>query len=715
MSTQAIPVFSRSAISVTILVFLLYSFPTGLSHLNPSVDPASDHVPLDSSNQPNPLTEAVASGQHLRILVPVWTGAPEPSVYERGLIDQFANSENLTQMWIPVHDFSALQHKLAQGEADMVTSLRDTVASTAKDTILYTLPWAVSRRQIVGRAGSNAVESLSDLTTRQIAVRPSSPAWPLLSGLARKHPGMELLSISDNVDVSTVLERVKTGRYDLAVVDSLLIPDDLEFTYNLEVLLDLSEDVFMTWGVRTQAVALHKSLNRFLNKKHLELETGKSYHEDYLALQQRKLLRLITYRSPVNYFHERGRLKGFEYDLMKKFADKHGMRLDVVIADTQAEMQQLLKEGRGDVIAASVPESLTSVIQNTVFTRPYNYATAVLVGREGEIITDIRDLAGRTIQLAASSPYLESLQTIRASGINFSIMLSEPGINTETVLFRIAQNIYDLTVIGSHEINVEFSRQLNLQKYIDIGDPQPLVWLVRKPDSQLLAELNGFIQSEYKKGFYNVIYARYIEKPRVRTVDSTLFAQIDQISPYDEIVHKYADHYSFDWRLIVALMYQESRFNPMAISTAGAEGLMQVLPATAETIGVADLYDPDTSIYIGVHYLDQLRSQFENDLTLADRLWFALAAYNAGYNRIQRARSLAEKMNLDKNQWFNNVELAMLQMARPYMKDGELARDCRCGQTVAYVREIRTLYNNYLRLTRSVKAAAATALTSEKI
>ncbi len=651
----------------------------------------------------------------LRILIPVWPGAPEISAHETALLDQFALGEGLTQRWIPVADINSLRQKLEHGEADMVAALREPVKGSAEGEVLYTLPWAVSRRQVIGRSGSQPLKTLADLSVRQIAVRPTSPVWPLLSSLAHKHPGMQLVSIADNEDVYTVFDRVRSGRYDLAVVDSLQIPSDLDFSYNLAVLMDLSEDMFLNWAVRGDAVQLQSSLNRFLNKKHLELETAKSYREDIADLKKRKLLRLVTSRGPVNYYHDRGRLRGFEYDLIKKFADRHGMRLDVVIADTPAEMYQYLNEGNGDVIAASMPASLTLTMAHTAATIPYNHATAVIAGRDDEILIDAHDLEGRIIHLAASSPYLPMLERIRdQEGINFTILVANPGITSEALLFGIARGIYDLTVIGSHEANAEFSRQLNLKSLLPLGESDPLVWLVRQADSQLLTELNKFIETEYRKGFYNVIYSRYIEKPDLRNTDSSLFASIDQLSPYDDIVHKYADHFSFDWRLIVALMYQESRFNPRAVSSSGASGLMQVLPATAQTIDVGDLNNPDNSIHAGVLYLDRLRSQFEEELPLSDRLWFALAAYNSGYNRVQRARSLAEKMKLDKNRWFNNVELAMLKMSRPYKNNGETVRECQCGQTVAYVREIRTLYNNYLRLTRSVKAAAETPLPREK-
>ena len=101
-----------------------------------------------------------------------------------------------------------------------------------------------------------------------------------------------------------------------------------------------------------------------------------------------------------------------------------------------------------------------------------------------------------------------------------------------------------------------------------------------------------------------------------------------------------------------------------------------------------------------------LRGRFEDDFLMEDRTWFTLAAYNAGYNRVKRARWLADKMGLNKNKWFDNVERAMVALARPYRKDGELVQYCRCGQTAHYIRDIRTLYNNYVRLTQAVRLAA---------
>ena len=649
--------------------------------------------------------DAIKKSGLLRILVPGGTDSLSPM--EKKLLVQYAKAKHLKPVWIPVADGGQLFPALHGGHGDILVSA-DRSLHWPEDQVQFTLPWGISSQQVVGRMGSNRIQSGADLTVRQIALKRTSPVWQDLSELAAKSPTMELVEIPEDVSDRTILDRVQSGLYDLTVMDSLTLQGYLPEYLDLSASLDLGHDQSMSWGVRKDATAFHKSLNQFLNKRHLELDVARIYREDLPALEKRHLLRLITYRSPVNYFYDHGRLKGFEYELMKRFARQHNMRLDVVLADSHKEMQALLKEGKGDVIAASLPENLYSGLHNIKITQPYNYSTPVIVGSkdDGDIL-DSRGLEGRRVRLPAESPYRKFFQHIKDQGVNVNIVDADPGLNTEAVLFRVARGLYDLTVVSSHELNAEFTRQLNLKTQFALSDPYPHVWAVRNTDTLLLSALNEFIKKEYRKGFYNVLHARYIDNPTRLPADPELLAHNYRLSPYDEIVHKYADDFSFDWRLIVAQMYQESHFDPNAISYAGAKGLMQLLPATAEQVGINERANPDKSIYGGIRYLDYLRGRFEDDLQLEDRTWFTLAAYNAGYNRVEKARELAEKIGLDKNRWFENVEVAMLMLARPYEKDGEYVRECRCGQTVVYIREIKTLYNNYVRLTQSIKTAEA--------
>lgn len=626
---------------------------------------------------------------------------------EKRLLAQFCRSRGLVPEWIPAENPWQLLTALRNGHGDIIASLDRSVHAGPDMPVESTLSWGVTQPQVVGRDSGGIIDEVQDLSVRQIAVRGQSPGRSVIASLQENAPAMDVIDIPADVTDREVLRRVSSGRYDLAVMNSRSLQSLLADFPDLKMQLPLGEAEHRHWLVHRDATRLRGSLNRFINRKHLEMDLARVYREDLAALKKRKLLRLITYRSPVNVFFENGRLRGFEYELIRRFAEEHGMRVDVVIARDQAEMQSLLEQGRGDVIAASLPRESVPGNADVRLSRAYNYTAPVLVGRSHDsIVQEPRDLDGRRIYLPKESPWRDYLESLRTEyGIDMELPAAEEGIDTETVLFRVARGMYDLTVIGSHEQEAEFSRQLNLKAHLRLAEPRPQAWAVRASDTQLLAALNEFIGREYRRGFYNVVYSRYIERPSTRKASLNQLAEMEQISPFDRIVHEYAEDFGFDWRLIVAQMYQESRFNPAAVSYAGAEGLMQLLPGTAEEMGVEERDDPAHNIRGGVRYLDYLRGRFEDIPQLQDRIWFSLAAYNAGYKRISQARRLAEEMGLNPNRWFDNVETAMLALARPYRLDGEWTRRCRCGQTVVYVREIRTLYNNYVRITESVRSA----------
>lgn len=660
--------------------------------------------------------EGIRENKVLRILVEERNNSLAITPLEKQFIEQYAAQEKLTPVWIGVDETADPYSWLEQGKGDVLAAAKLAIVTEQQGKISFTLPWTKSRQQFVGRIDTGDIRSVEDLTTRQIALKPSSPIWNTLQALADEHPGMALLAIPEDLHAKTILARVQSGQYDLAVMDSIEVASYLPAFLELNTMFDFTDDESMVWGTRANAVTLHNSLNQFLNTKHLELDIARVYREDLDALKQRKLLRLITYQSPVNYFFDQGRLKGFEYELIKRFAKKHGMRLDVILAESHEDMMRQLLAGRGDIIAASLPTGTYLKSEKINYTQANNYAAPVLVGRSYDSqLVDIRDLHERRIVLPAHSPYKKYLERLADGKVRLQIIEAEQQLSTEAILFAVAQGIYDLTVIGSHELKSQFAEQLNLRAHFTITEPLPHSWLVREKDIQLLAALNNFISSEFRKSFYNVLYTKYIDKPKRRKGDQYLLSEVRRLSPYDEIVLKYAEDYAFDWRLIVAQMFQESQFDPKAVSYAGAEGLMQLLPTTAEFVGISELHDPDDSIYGGVRYMDFLRDRFvESDISLEDRTWFSLAAYNAGYSRLKRARNLAEKMNLDKNKWFDNVEKAMLALSRPYKKDGRWVRYCRCGQTVDYVRAIKIRYRNYVRLTEAVSSAAPVSIMEQQ-
>ncbi len=156
---------------------------------------------------------------------------------------------------------------------------------------------------------------------------------------------------------------------------------------------------------------------------------------------------------------------------------------------------------------------------------------------------------------------------------------------------------------------------------------------------------------------------------------------------------------------MTAQMYQESKFNPKAKSHVGAKGLMQLMPRTAKAMGVKNTSDPAHNIKGGIKYMDWLRDRFDSKLPISERLWFTLAAYNAGAGHVHDARRLAKQKGYDPDRWFDHTEEAMLLLAKK-----EYARKARFGyvngrEPVNYVRDIRQRFEAYVELGREFTTA----------
>ena len=624
---------------------------------------------------------------------------------EKLLIEEFANTHDLKINWLYVNNEWELVSELIVGNGDIVVGQNQSLVSGLHNQINFTHAWTSTSYKIVQRRDNSRIKRTQDLAGRHLAAYKASPIWSNLVELSKTQTGMILQEIPKFVSYQKALDRVKTGQYDLAVVDSLFIDHYLTADNDLQTSFSISDERNMAWGVRSDAKELHKALNQYLNKQHLTHNVASIYIDDLSAIKNRGYLRIITNANPEHYYLNNGNLNGFEYELLSEFASQNQMRVDVVIAKSEEEMFQLLQEGKGDVIAASLATNFLEHNESFQYTKPYDYASPVVIGRKGDnSIIDSRDLAGKRISLSRNNPYWNYISRLKEQGLDFELI--EAGAeDVTTIMLQLAFGIYDLTVIGTHQINVSHMKEMKLDTKFVLFEPLAHRWAVRTNNGQLHNELNGFIEREYRGVKYNLLHARYFEQPEQQDLSGNQLVKVDSLSPYDKVTKYYSKKYGFDWRLITALMFQESRFNPNANSYAGAKGVMQLTKTTAELMGLNDVKNDQESINAGIRYLSYLRDKFDDSIFLHDRMWFAVAFYNSGYTRLKRARKLAEEMGLDKNKWFKNVELAMLSMAKPYKKNGKKVRNCRCGQTVVYVREIRTRYFNYIRLIETQQLA----------
>ncbi|MGH8119689.1 MAG: transglycosylase SLT domain-containing protein [Gammaproteobacteria bacterium] len=390
-----------------------------------------------------------------------------------------------------------------------------------------------------------------------------------------------------------------------------------------------------------------------------------------------------------------------ERELLEQFAREHRVSLEWIAVDNSWNLIPRLVAGEGDIIVGQGPALAAGMANQARFTSPWQAQhQQVVVRADTTRIRSLDDLGYRQVALKQSSLAWPVLKQLAEQYPAMDLVVIPEDLSYETILARVAKAQYDVTIVDSDYLNHYLPDHPRLSVAYDLGESTVKAWAVNISAVELQKTLEQFLFKHQLEWSIAKNTGNNARTERGKNAGSSPQPQ-GQLSPYDDLVRKYADKYGFDWRLIVAQMYQESQFKADAVSEAGAEGLMQMLPETASTIGADNLSDPEANIHAGLKYLNFLRNQFEPDLLMEERTWFSLASYNAGLGRITRARQLATKMGLDANRWFGNVETAMLALAQPVEKDGEVVRNCRCGQTVIYVKEIRRLYHDYVRLTRA--------------
>ncbi len=619
--------------------------------------------------------------------------------FDGALLDAFARQKDLELDWIHVHRAGELVPRLLEGRGDLIVSEAPLTLGERR-RIAQTVPVASVHARVAARVGES-VDTPASLADRRVAARPFHEGWEAFEELRSDHPGIRLERIVDTVTERELLQRVADGRYDIALSDDRSIAAAIDAGLPLLPGLSIGRPRLLRWSVRPGAAALVAALDRFLNQSQVLTAPRELFLDDLAGIRRRGTLRVLTRNSPASYYVWRGRLMGFEYELCRRFAKKQRLAIEMVVPPPEADLIDWLLEGKGDMVAASLAITQERIERGVAFTRRYHQAVEKIIARHDDPLRSVEELGGRTVVVNPASSYWKSVERVQRSGIDVTLEPPPEPLGTDEIISRVADGEFDLSVADSHIAALEMAWRDDIVARVDIGAPVDHGWAVRAASSELLAALDGFIGNEYRGLFYNVVYDRYFKASEGGAALPAEARAEEQLSPWDDLVRSYASSYGFDWRLVVAQMCQESRFDPQARSTNGALGLMQMLPRTAGQLGFGDLHDPETGIHAGVKYLAWLRDRFESDLTVHDRTWFALAAYNAGYGHVEDARRLALELGLDRDRWFSNVERAMLLLSRPDYAQGARYGYCRGREPVAYVRRIRDRFAAYTRTAES--------------
>lgn len=394
-----------------------------------------------------------------------------------------------------------------------------------------------------------------------------------------------------------------------------------------------------------------------------------SVERDLDSIQTTDTLRVITRNHPLTYYLYRGTRRGFEYELIQRFAEEQNIFLEVVVPPTWQDMIPYLLEGKGDIIAANM--TITADREDLVaFTRPYMEVRQVLVGTEEYPPPQTLDeLEDRWVVVRGGTSYEERLRELQQRGMSFGIEALNAPLDEEDPIERVANGERGLTVIDNSIGRLEQQYYPNLVIGAPLTEPQQVAWAVRPNAPELLNALDEFLQRYYRSAYFNILKRRYFDTPdRFKAHRTALLAMRTEgrISRYDEIFQEAAAETDLDWRFLAALSYHESRFHPDKRSWAGAIGLMQVMPRTAQIVGIDNLYDPVQNIHGGARYFRWIYDMYSQAASHEDRLALSLAAYNAGAGHIADARALARQRGLNPNTWEE------LRLVLPSFEDPEI-------------------------------------------
>jgi membrane-bound lytic murein transglycosylase F len=459
---------------------------------------------------------------------------------------------------------------------------------------------------------------------------------------------------------------------------------------------------------------------------------GPEVERDLADILAGDTLVVATRFNSTSYFLYRGEPMGYEYELLRNFAEAHDVHLRVVVVDDFEEMGELLRTGEADVLAARLfPDGRLE--GRVAFTQPLFETDRVLVQRAGEpdaaAQTDVQrramqdedwgwevpeevtvrarllgraeELAGETVHVAEESGAHRQLIELSDS-IDGAIEIVEvdADVTTETLIRRVASGEIEFTVSRENVAQLKQEAYTNIEVRPVVGPPVGLVWATRRGSAELLAALNEWIAEERDAELFNNLYRKYyIDRGgyRERIESEYLTGETGRLSQWDELIVRNAAIIGWDWRLLASVMYQESLFDPRARSWAGAMGLLQLMPATAREVGVTNPYDPEDNVAGGARYFQWLENQWVNDIADPDqRLRFILASYNVGRGHVQDAQRLAEKNGDDPQRWEDVSHWLLLKSKREVFTDPVVRFGYARGyEPVTYVQKILDRYAHY--------------------
>jgi len=388
-------------------------------------------------------------------------------------------------------------------------------------------------------------------------------------------------------------------------------------------------------------------------------------------IRARGVVRFVTLNSPTSFYHGAQGEEGFEFQLASRFAQEMGVKLLMYpVADVRA-LQAELAAGRADIAAAQLTTD-SGWARVGEASAPYDQIQQLIVYRKGKPRPrDMLQIESSRLAVRAGSPQEKILERQRKT--------VAPKLKWISTAPSAADPLEDVAG-GQADYALEDSREFSFSRHlypdIDVGfalpESRPAQWIVRRGASDLLQRVNQFFASLSRSGEVAALARETSGDSRpFEYEESRVFRDhvVERLPRYQPWFAEAAKQTGIDWRLLAAIGYQESKWNPSASSEDGALGLMMLTPDTAAAMGIQDRADPRENILAGARYFAAVRAMIPDRIPEPDRTCLALAAYNVGFGHLEDARIIAQTRSLNADSWVDvREELPLLAQERWYTR-----------------------------------------------
>ena len=373
-------------------------------------------------------------------------------------------------------------------------------------------------------------------------------------------------------------------------------------------------------------------------------------------IRERGELRVATLNGPTTYFIGAEGPEGPEYEFAEKFAAHLGVRLVLVVETDLAGLRRAVAEKRADLAAAQLGWS-NDWRRIALPSESYSASPLFWVHDKGKTRPKtLADLAKRRVAVlddSAAAEWLLQRPTAERKALRLTVVPRELGRDP---LELVASGRTDVALIDGREFAAARALHPSLEVAFAVPELRRLHWMVRRDGRDLLGEVNAFLETVRASASPPTLEIDALTRPPALPRASAEQLAIDielKLPALREHFDAAAAETGIDWRLLAALGYQESMWDPKAVSPFGARGLMMLMPRTAKALGVDDLFDAGESIRAGARYLDQLHATVPARIREPDRMWMALASYNMGYGHLEDARVLTARQGGNMDSWLD--------------------------------------------------------------